>query len=98
MILFFLLALADLYILCTTRAAAAAAAAAPTAAAAGDKYIIYGSMGCGWTRKQIDVMKEKNLAYEFIDCPKEGGCPPEVKAFPTIKHPDGKMTTGFNTL
>lgn len=104
MILFFILALLDIYILCSMRTTAAVptidapAAAAASAAASGDKYIVYGSMGCGWTRKQIDLMKEKGLPYEYVDCPKNGGCPPEVKAFPTIKHPNGKMTTGFNNL
>tara|TARA_B100000287_G_scaffold404363_1_gene426961 strand:- start:17831 stop:18118 length:288 start_codon:yes stop_codon:yes gene_type:complete len=95
MILFFLLALVNIYILlCLYKTPAPTASAAE----AKDKYIIYGSMGCGWTRKQIDVMKEKKLAYEYVDCQKDGGCPPDVKAFPTIRHPDGKMTTGFNSL
>lgn len=106
MILFFLLALLDIYIVCSMRTAAPAIAPTPVpvAEAVGSekggngKYIIYGTMGCGWTRKQVDVMKEKNLPYEFVDCPNGGACPPDVKAFPTIKHPDGKVTVGFNNL
>ena len=61
-------------------------------------WTVYGTMGCGWTRKQLDVMKAKGIAHEFVDCSKKGACPEGVKAYPTIKHPDGKMTTGFSNL
>jgi hypothetical protein len=94
MIALIILLLIDAYILCAMSKTAAVGAGA---AAPGD-YVVYGTMGCGWTRKQLDVMKEKNISYEFVDCSKKGTCPPGVKAYPTIKHPDGKMTTGFNTL
>jgi len=93
MFAFITLLLIDLYILWTMRAATAAAPAS-----SGDAdYVVYGTMGCGWTRKQLDVMKEKKLSYEFVDCSK-GACPADVKAYPTLKHPDGNITVGFNTL
>lgn len=69
--------------------------AAPSAAPGGD-YTVYGTMGCGWTRKQLDDMKEKNISHNFVDCSKEK-CP-EVDGYPAIKHPDGKMTTGYLIL
>jgi len=92
MVPFIILLLVDVYILWTMRTAVAAP---PTGGEA--DYVVYGTMGCGWTRKQLDVMKEKKLSYEFADCSK-GQCPADVKAYPTLKHPDGKITTGFNTL
>jgi len=88
MIAFIVLLLVNLYILFTLKK--------PTVS--GGTYTVYGTMGCGWTRKQLDVMKAKGIAYEFVDCSEKGSCPEGVKAYPTIKHPDGKMTTGFNNL
>ena len=88
MIAFIALLLVNLYILFTMT----------SKPVPGGTYVVYGTMGCGWTRKQIDVMKAKGIAYEFVDCSKAGACPADVKAFPTIKHPDGTMTTGFNNL
>ena len=97
MIALIILLLIDAYILCSMKTTAACGSGAGAGAAAGD-YVVYGTMGCGWTRKQLDVMKAKGIAHEFADCSKNGACPPGVKAYPTIKHPDGKMTTGFNNL
>jgi hypothetical protein len=94
MIALIILLLIDAYILCSMSKTVAVGVGA---VAPGD-YVVYGTMGCGWTRKQLDLMKEKNISHEFVDCSKKGSCPPGVKAYPTIKHPDGKMTTGFNTL
>jgi hypothetical protein len=92
MIALIILLLIDAYILCSMKNATT------TAAKKNGDYIVYGTMGCGWTRKQLDVMKEKNISHEFVDCSKKGTCPAGVKAYPTIKHPNGDMTTGFNTL
>ena len=91
MIALVILLLIDAYILCSM-------SKMPASAPRDGDYVVYGTMGCGWTRKQLDVMKEKNMSHTFVDCSKKGSCPPGVKAYPTIKHPDGKMTTGFNTL
>lgn len=59
----------------------------------GNGWKIYGTMGCGWTRKQIDYMKEKGKPYTFIDCSK-GGCD-GMKAFPTSVSPTGEKVVGF---
>lgn len=88
MIAFIVLLLINLYLLFTLKK--------PTVS--GGTYIVYGTMGCGWTRKQLDVMKAKGIAHEFVDCSKKGACPEGVSAYPTIKHPDGRMTTGFSNL
>jgi hypothetical protein len=88
MIAFIVLLLVNLYILFTLK----------KPAVSGGTYTVYGTMGCGWTRKQLDVMKAKGIAHEFVDCSEKGSCPEGVKAYPTIKHPDGKMTTGFSNL
>ena len=53
--------------------------------------IIYGSMNCMYTVKQI----EKYPDYTFVNCA-EGGCPAFVTAFPTTKHKDGSMVVGFS--
>lgn len=94
MIALIILLLVDLYILWDISCARAVSGVPPGSSA---DYIVYGTMGCGWTRKQLDVMKKKNISYEFVDC-SNGACPSDVKAFPTLKHPDGKITTGFSTL
>ena len=94
MIALIILLLIDAYMLCSMRVASAET----SSCGGGGDYIVYGTMGCGWTRKQLDVMKEKKISYTFVDCSKKGACPAGVNAYPTIKHPDGKMTTGFNTL
>ena len=54
---------------------------------------VYGTNGCGWTRKQLDVMKSKNVQHTFIDCDKED-CG-DVQAFPTLIDPSGNKTVGF---
>ena len=59
----------------------------------GNGWKIYGTMGCGWTRKQIDYMKEKGKPYTFIDFSK-GGCD-GMKAFPTSVSPTGEKVVGF---
>ena len=60
----------------------------------GEPWIVYGTMSCGWTRKQIDELKSKNVKYEFVDCSNDGACG-DIHAFPTNKKPDGTMVTGF---
>ena len=60
------------------------------------KHIVYGSMSCGWTRKQLDHFKKNGKAYTFVDCV-NGECPPEVDGFPTTKTPSGEIVVGFNS-
>ena len=51
----------------------------------GPKYTIYGTMGCGWTRKQLDYMKKSGKPFTFVDCDK-GECA-GMTAFPTTVAP-----------
>ena len=60
----------------------------------GGEWKVYGAMGCGWTRKQLDHMKSKGVKHTFIDCEK-GGCD-GMKAFPTSVHSNGKKVVGFD--
>ena len=62
----------------------------------GADWTIYGSMSCGWTRKQIDHMKENGIAYKFVDCAKskcEG-----INGFPTTIHKSGMRLDGYNEI
>jgi len=79
----------NLYILHTCNKPEAAAAAG---SADGPKWKVYGTMKCGWTKKQLDFMKEKGVAHEFIDCEKEQ-C--EFNAYPTSFTPSGEKRVGY---
>ena len=64
-----------------------------TKAVTGD-WIVYGSMGCGWTRKQLQELDSKGVKYTFIDCSKEK-CE-GIDAFPTLKSlVDNKIHVGY---
>jgi hypothetical protein len=63
---------------------------------ASDQWTVYGSMKCGWTRKQLDHMKSKQIPHVFVDCDKED-CG-NISAFPTLDDPNGKRTTGFSSI
>jgi hypothetical protein len=62
----------------------------------GKKWTVFGTMGCGWTRKQLDYMKKNGKPHEFVDCD-EGGCD-GMKAYPTLVSPDGEKTVGYNEV
>ena len=62
----------------------------------GKKWTVYGTMGCGWTRKQLEYMKKNGKTHTFVDCDKEE-CK-GMKAFPTIKHPNGDETVGYKEI
>lgn len=64
----------------------------------GPGWTVYGSMGCGWTRKQLDHLKEKGIKHTFVSCDKKGACPSHVKGFPTSILPDGTTKVGFTKL
>lgn len=93
MIAFIVLLIINLMILKNT---GAAAAAGPTKAKGGD-WTVYGTMGCGWTRKQLEHMKKKGISHTFVDCDKEGACP-GMDAFPTMKSPNGEKVVGFKEV
>jgi hypothetical protein len=59
-------------------------------------WTVYGTMGCGWTRKQLDHMKDKSIPHKFVDCDKND-CG-NMKAFPTMKDPNGKTITGYSLI
>lgn len=58
---------------------------------------IFGSMGCGWTKKQLDHCEKKKIPYMFVDCDSEK-CPGYVKGFPTMKTAEGDIIEGFREL
>lgn len=89
--LLILLAIIDIYILSQTKKGGA-----PAAVSDGKTWTIYGTMGCGWTRKQLDYMKEAGKPFKFVDCDK-GGCS-DLEAFPTLVSPDGKQHIGYNEV
>jgi hypothetical protein len=62
----------------------------------GKKWTVFGTMGCGWTRKQLDYMKKNGKSHEFVDCD-ESGCD-GVEAFPTLVSPDGEKTVGYKEV
>tara|TARA_R110002072_G_scaffold157128_3_gene307634 strand:- start:13432 stop:13710 length:279 start_codon:yes stop_codon:yes gene_type:complete len=62
----------------------------------GEGWTVYGTMGCGWTRKQLDHMKNKSIPHIFVDCDKED-CG-KMDGFPTLKDPIGNMSTGFKEV
>jgi len=62
----------------------------------GKKWTVFGTMGCGWTRKQLDYMKKNGKPHEFVDC-NESGCD-GVEAFPTLVSPDGEKTVGYKEV
>ena len=62
----------------------------------GKQWTVYGTMGCGWTRKQLDYMKNNGKSYTFVDCDK-GGCS-GMEAFPTLVHPNGERIVGYKEI
>lgn len=89
MFVLLLLLIVDLYILMNT------GASAPVAG--GKKgWTVLGSMGCGWTRKQLDYLKKKGIPHTFKDC--AGGKCAGVEAFPTLISPEGEKTVGYSEV
>lgn len=59
-------------------------------------WTVYGTMGCGWTRKQLEHMKSKGVSHTFVDCDK-GECP-GMNAFPTMIHKSGEKIVGYKEV
>lgn len=57
---------------------------------------VYGTNGCGWTRKQLQVMDEKNISHSFVDCDQEDCA--GMSAYPTLVDPSGNKTVGFKNF
>ena len=68
----------------------------PAPAPDGKQWTVYGTMGCGWTRKQLDHMKKNGKSFKFVDCDKEG-CS-GMDAFPTLVSPNGEKTVGYSEV
>ena len=90
MIAFIILMIINVFIFTQT------GAKAPVSNGDKKKWTVYGTMGCGWTRKQLEYMKKNGKTHTFVDCDK-GGCE-GMDAFPTIKHPDGGETVGYKEI
>ena len=61
----------------------------------GGEWKVYGSMGCGWTKKQLNHLRSKGESHIFIDCTKQecNG----VDAFPTMIHSQtGEKIVGYS--
>jgi|TARA_B110000977_G_scaffold133917_1_gene170501 hypothetical protein len=87
MLAFIILALINIMILLQTK---------KTSSGGGKGWTVYGTMGCGWTRKQLEYMKKNGKSHTFVDCDK-GGCD-GMDAFPTLKHPNGEIIVGYNEI
>ena len=60
------------------------------------EWTVYGSMGCGWTRKQLEYFKDKGKPYTFVDCDSED-CK-GIEGFPTMVHSSGERVVGFKEV
>lgn len=89
MFLLFALVVIDVYILMTMRGG-------PKKSVSGGEWTVYGTMGCGWTVKQLEYMKKNGTPFTFVDC-KKGGCD-GIKSFPTLVSPTGEKIVGFSKI
>ena len=66
----------------------------PVAMSNGNVWKVFGSMNCGWTRKQVEELKNNGVPYEFLDCTgdrcKEG--------MPENILPNGTRRVGFTKV
>jgi hypothetical protein len=62
----------------------------------GKQWTVYGTMGCGWTLKQLDYMKKNGKPHRFVDCEKDN-CS-GMEAFPTLVSPDGEKIVGYSEV
>lgn len=59
-------------------------------------HTVYGTMSCGWTRKQLEHFDNMGVAYKFVDC-KTSNCG-NFGGYPTTITPGGEKMVGFFTL
>ncbi len=88
MIAFIILALIAIVILIQTKK--------KSSTGGGKKWTVFGTMGCGWTVKQLDYMKKNGKPHTFVNCD-EGGCD-GMDAFPTLKGPNGETSVGYTEM
>jgi len=100
MLAFIALFLLDAYLLMRTPTVAPVrtVVAKPTSTEGGDEYIVYGTMKCGWTRKQLDHMKKRGIDHTFIDCDKEPEKCKGMSAYPVVQLPSGEKKIGFQEI
>jgi hypothetical protein len=60
------------------------------------EWTVYGSMGCGWTRKQLEYFKGKGKPYTFVYCDSED-CK-GIEGYPTMVHSSGERVVGFKEV
>lgn len=71
-------------------------ARAAASVSTGKGWTVYGSMSCGFTRKQLDYMKKNDVQFTYREC--SGGKCPGVDAFPTLVSPDGDKIVGYTEM
>ena len=59
-------------------------------------WIVYGTMSCGWTKKQIDYMKQQGIPHKFVNC--DSGACKGMKAFPVVESPNGERSVGYTEI
>ena len=61
-----------------------------------EKWTVYGTNWCGWTKKQLDYMKKSGKAFDFVDCEKQqcNG----IKSFPTMKRSNNETIVGYREI
>jgi hypothetical protein len=59
-------------------------------------WTVYGTNGCGWTRKQLDHMKKNNIPHTYIQCDKQD-CG-DIDTYPTLKNSSGQTIVGFKKI
>ena len=69
-----------------------------TGGGGGNPWKVYGTMGCGWTRRQLDELNKKGVKHTFLDCSK-GECDDQnVTGMPLNILPDGTQKVGFTEV
>ena len=69
---------------------------APSKAVSSSSWTVYGTDGCGWTRKQLKELDAKGVSYKYINCENEN-CG-DIRSFPTLKDSSGAVKVGFTTF
>jgi hypothetical protein len=60
------------------------------------QWTVYGTDGCGWTRKQLKEMDDKGVSYTYVNC-ETGDCG-GISSYPTLKSDSGETKVGFTTF
>lgn len=62
-----------------------------------DKWVVYGSLDCPWTVKQLDHFNKEGFKHGFVNCD-NGKCPSEVDGYPTLISSSGTVVNGYTTI